>query len=409
MKSEIINVGSEILLGDILNTNAKYLSSKLNEYGFSIYYQTSVGDNADRLKSILSLALNRSDFIFVSGGLGPTQDDITREVTSDLLGLPLELCDELAEEIGSFFEERGIKMPQNNLRQAKVPKGAKILKNSSGTAPGLLIEQNNKNIVLLPGPPHELKAVLEESLLPLKMFSLAKPILSTTVKTYGIGESQLVEEIEDILNNQTNPTIAPLAKDDGVHLRLTYKGDHKKAKEHFSKYKDLLNERVGSYIWGYDSQELNEIIIDTCIDKKLKISTVESCTAGAIASVLTDVSGSSKVFTGGNVVYTEGAKKEFLQSQEDIKNGGVEQNLTDKLAERLYHNTGSDVCIAITGALGPSSPHVDVSVGEIYISTLVMKNLKSHKFKFKGSRETIKKRAVLSALFCILKELKKTN
>ncbi|WP_350345028.1 competence/damage-inducible protein A [Proteinivorax tanatarense] len=405
MKTEIINVGSEILLGDILNTNARYLSSVLNKLGCSIYYHTSVGDNQKRLKKLINLALERSELIVLTGGLGPTLDDITREITSEALEIPLEHNPKIAEEINCYFKERGITMPKNNLRQAKVPRDARILHNSNGTAPGLLIETKNNIIVLLPGPPNELKAVVEESLLPLDLFKPMDSIVSTTIKTYGIGESQLVEKIEDLIQTQSNPTIAPLAKEDGVHIRLTYKGNQQYASHYFSKYKKRIDERLGNYIWGYDNQQLNQLIIDRCAQKKLNLSTVESCTSGAVSSLLTDVSGSSKVFWGGNIVYTDNCKKEFLSLNSDIPNGGVDKDITEQLAGQLYIKSGCDICLAVTGALGPSTPHNNVSVGDVFISTILKGNLKTSKFKFRGSRETIKSRVVYAALFKVLKEI----
>ncbi|SES77560.1 competence/damage-inducible protein A [Anaerobranca gottschalkii] len=394
MVGEIINVGTELLLGDIINTNAKFISERLANLGIDLYYQTVVGDNSERLTTILKTALKRSNLIILTGGLGPTKDDLTKEVVAKTLKIPLILNYPCYQEIKRKFEKRGIYMPRNNIKQALIPKGAKILPNPNGTAPGIYLQFNKKHIFLLPGPPKELQPMFLNSVENLLINYSDSQLTSKIIKTYGIGESGLVKLIDDLLENQSDPTIAPLAKVDGVHIRVT-------TKKNFSdleKVVKIIQQRLKDHIWGYDDDQLDQLIVETMIDNKLSLSLVESCTGGAIASAITDIPGSSMVLDQSQVLYTLKSKSEFLSCNiADIPNSGIDYYLTEKLAKTILEKTGTDIGLAITGALGPTVPS-GVEVGEIYISTVNNYKSITKKFNYYGTRENIKERCVMTAL-----------
>lgn len=394
MKGEIISVGTEILLGDILNTNTKFLSESLAKHGINVFYHTSVGDNGDRIAKVFQMAYKRSELILITGGLGPTKDDLTKEIIAKTLGLPLTLSLKWYHEMKGKFLKRAVKMPRNNIKQALLPKGATIIPNENGTACGIYIQNEGRHIFLLPGPPRELEPMFENWVSrKLKSFS-HNELKSTVIKTFNIGESKLVEIIDDLIENQTDPTIAPLAKRDGVHLRVTTRdnltGLKKTTKE--------IENRIGQYIWGYDEQELNTFVVEKMIANNLTLSLVESCSGGHIASSITDVSGSSKVLNQSQVLYTSLSKAEFLNCHiEEIPKDGIDYNLTQKLALESLSKCKTDISLAITGALGPTAPE-GVEVGEVYISVANKGNVQTTKFNFYGSRESIKERCVITAL-----------
>lgn len=399
MKAEIISVGTELLLGDIVNTNAVFISKKLAEIGIDVYYQSVVGDNRQRLTLVFKEALGRSDIVILTGGLGPTKDDLTKEVIAKAMNLPLTLNISWLREIERMFKKRKTKMPVNNIKQALVPKGSCIIFNNNGTACGIEISKNGKLIYLLPGPPRELEPMFIEITEKLRHLSSSK-LVSRVIKTYGIGESKMVEHIDDILSNQTDPTIAPLAKKDGVHLRVT-------TKSNIHGLKVVTNEilhRIGEYVWGFDDEQLNEKIIKQMGENNLTLSIVESCTGGAIASTLTDVSGSSKILLESQVLYTEKAKARYLNtSVENIPLGGIDLSLTESLALKSLKINNSTLSLAITGALGPSAP-LGINVGRAYISIAYKEKVTTKEFNLSGTRENIKERCVFASLHLILQK-----
>ncbi|QNO16495.1 competence/damage-inducible protein A [Alkalicella caledoniensis] len=403
MKGEIIAVGTELLLGDIVNTNAQFISQKCAFIGLNIYYHTSVGDNSSRLATVLHSSLSRSDVIIITGGLGPTKDDLTKEVVAKVLNKPLKLNWQWYKTINKIFSKRATIMPSNNIKQALIPKGAEILTNKNGTACGIYINSHGKHLFLLPGPPREMFPMFEDKVLP-KLFELEENlgrIHSRVIKTYGIGESALVEKIDDIITNQTDPTICTLAKNDGIHVRITTNTDQDK----ITKTLSTVEMRLKEYVWGYDDDSVNQLIVKTLKDKKLSVSTVESCTGGAIASSLTDVPGSASVYTEGTVLYTEQSKANFLHcSLTEIPQGGIEEQLTIKLAKRAKEVFSTSIAFAITGALGPTAPK-GVEVGTIFMAIVLDNKIVSKEFKFYGSRENIKEKAILAALHLIYKNL----
>ncbi len=308
MITELIAVGTEILLGNIVNTNSAYLAEKCAELGLTVYYQTVVGDNEERMKQTIKAAFDRSDVVILTGGLGPTKDDLTKEMTAEVMGLPLVEDIHSRERIEKYMKEYEKNNPQrritaNNYKQALVPEGAIVLDNHNGTAPGLIVEKNGKTAVLLPGPPNELKPMFEEEVFPYFRKKQPEIIYSQMVKICGIGESQVAEDIQDLIEKQENPTIAPYAKTGEVHLRVTAKAENEKeCKKLIKPVVRELKSRFGKNIFATDEKKtLEEAVVDMLKAQGLTLALAESCTGGAIAARIVNVPGVSEVFGHGFV------------------------------------------------------------------------------------------------------------
>ena len=319
MTVELISVGTEILLGNIVNTNSAYLAEKCAQLGLSLYYQTVVGDNEERMRDTIRTALGRSDIVILTGGLGPTEDDLTKEVTAEVMGLPLkedphsrELLDAYLQQYQKNDAQRRI--TANNYKQAMVPEGAVVLDNHNGTAPGLIMEKAGKTAILLPGPPGEMKAMFEEYVFPWLRRKQPEMIFSQMVKICSIGESQVAEEIQDLIEAQTNPTIAPYAKTGEVHLRVTARGNsQKECEELIHPVVRELERRFGKNIFAEsENMTLEEAVTVLLWERNLTLSTAESCTGGAIAARIVNVPGASEVLMQGMVTYSNRAKQKTL-------------------------------------------------------------------------------------------------
>lgn len=414
MRCEIITTGSELLLGQIVNTNSAWLAQKLNALGFDVIFQTTVGDNRQRMKEVLQLALSRVDIVITTGGLGPTLGDITKEISAEVFGRKLILNDECVKELEEKFKKfhPNRVMTQNNLRQANIPEGAVILKNFNGTAPGIVLEENQKCIVNLPGPPLEMKDMFLKSLQPFlqKKFSLHAVIFSKVFYTFGIGESSLDEILKPLLLKQSNPTIALLVRKTGVLIRLTAKAETQAAAEKlFAPIETELQNLVGKFIFGIDNENLEEIIGKILLEKNLTLSVAESCTGGLLASRLTDVAGSSQYFFGGVVSYTNEIKTNVLYvSQEILKNfGAVSNQAALAMAEGVRHKFQTDLAIAITGVAG--APSEGKPTGQVHIA--ITSNecsfaKKYHLAKVNNTRQQIKFSATQTALYELMQFLK---
>ena len=366
---ELISVGTEILLGDILNTDAQFLSQELAKMGISVLHQSTVGDNAERLMKLLEEASQRSDIIILSGGLGPTPDDITKEVCCEFFGKKMYLHKESLEKMKTFFAERKREMPESNVKQAMLPEGCVVFPNNNGTAPGLAMEKDGTHLLLLPGPPRELKAMFSESAVPyLKQFS-DKIIISHNVRTFGIGESSMAEKVSDLLDMQ-NPTVAPYAKDGEALLRVTAMADsEEQAEEMCRPVIEEIRSRLGDTVYGVDYTCIEEAVVELLREKNLKIATAESCTGGFIAKRITNVSGSSEVFECGIVSYSNRIKYEVLGvSAEDLeKYGAVSETVARQMAEGAVRLSGADIAVSVTGIAGPNGDGSDKPVGLSYI------------------------------------------
>lgn len=366
---ELISVGTEILLGDILNTDAQFLSIELAKLGISVIHQSTVGDNRERLLEQLSEAAKRSDIIILSGGLGPTPDDLTKEVCCEFFGKEMLLHEPTVEKIRNYFSAKGMEMTQNNLKQAMFPKDSVIFPNNNGTAPGMAIEKDGIHILVLPGPPRELKPMFKDSALPYLMRFSDKIIVSHNIRTFGIGESAMAEKVNDLFDSE-NPTVAPYAKDGEALLRVTAMAGTKDEAEELCK--PVISEicsRLGDYVYGLDYGCIEEAVVERLKSRNLKVATAESCTGGLIAKRITDISGSSQIFECGIVSYANEIKHKVLGvSADDLERyGAVSEPVAKQMAQGALRVSGADIAVSVTGIAGPESDSTNKPVGLIYI------------------------------------------
>ena len=411
MVVELICVGTELLLGNIVNTNAAYLSEKCALLGLSMYHQSVVGDNAERLKESLETALNRSDVVILSGGLGPTQDDLTKETAAEVMGIPLKEDPHSRERIEEYFKNSQYKViTDNNWKQALVPEGAIVLDNENGTAPGIIMEKNGKSVILLPGPPGELIPMFEGKVYDYLNKLQPEIIYSTMVRICGLGESFVENEIRDLIDNQTNPTIATYAKIGQVDLRVTAKAASEKEAAKLAKpmLKELLK-RFGDHIYTMDEHKsLEEVIVHFLKERSLTLTTAESCTGGMIAARITDVPGASEVFKQGLVTYSNRAKRKLLDVKKTTlkEYGAVSEKTAKEMAKNGAFITGSDACVSVTGTAGPTGGTEEKPGGLVYIGCCYNNKTVVKEFHFKGERQKIREQATANALIllreCIL-------
>lgn len=400
---ELISVGTEILLGNIVNTNAAYLSEKCAQLGLSLYYQTVVGDNPDRLEETLRLALGRSDVVILGGGLGPTQDDLTKEVAARVLGKKLVEDPHSRELIQRFFDTRGMKeITENNWKQALVPEGAIVVDNDNGTAPGLILEEGEKIVILLPGPPGEMKPMFEKDIFPYLNKRQPEVIVSEMIKICGMGESKVESMIRDLIEKQSNPTIATYAKIGEVHLRLTAKAaDEAAAKKLMKPVIRELKVRFGGHIYTTDEMvTLEESVVGLLKEQQLTLTTVESCTGGLFTGRLVNVQGASEVLKQGFITYSNKAKRKLIGVKKlTLKEfGAVSDKTAKEMAKGAILTTGSDVAVSITGIAGPDGGTKEKPVGLVYIAVSVKGAMQVEEYHFTGNRMKIRESAVTAAL-----------
>lgn len=366
---ELISVGTEILLGDILNTDAQFLSIELAKLGISVIHQSTVGDNRERLLAQLKEAADRSDIIILSGGLGPTPDDLTKEVCCEFFGKKMFLHEPTVEKIKTYFSTKGMKMAQNNLKQAMLPKDCVIFPNDNGTAPGMAIEKDGVHILVLPGPPRELKPMFRNCAVPYLMQFSDRIIVSHNIRTFGIGESLMAERVNDLFDAE-NPTVAPYAKDGEALLRVTAMARTKEEAENLCK--PIINEiknRLDGFVYGVDYTCIEEAVIEKLKEKHIKVATAESCTGGLIAKRITDVPGASDVFDCGIISYANEIKHRVLGVSEDDLNkyGAVSEPVARQMARGALKVSGADIAVSVTGIAGPDSDSTNKPVGLVYI------------------------------------------
>ena len=399
---ELISVGTEILLGNIVNTNAAFLSEECAKLGLACYYQTVVGDNEERLTETLKTALSRADIVILGGGLGPTQDDLTKEVAAKVCNKPMHLDEASKKHIEDYFNSKGVKIAENNWKQAMIPEDSVVLENPNGTAPGVIIEYGEKRVVLLPGPPNELIPMFNDSVKPYLRKLLPGIILSKTVKVCGIGESSVEKQIEDLINAQTNPTIATYAKTGEVHLRVTASAEDEAAAKKLLKpvVKELKN-RFGTYIYSTDENVTLEMsIADLLIANDLTISTVESCSGGLLAGRLINVPGVSETFKTGFVTYSNKAKRKLVGVKKSTleKYGAVSTQVAKEMAEGMHDVSKADVVLSTTGIAGPDGGSEQKPVGLVYICCYVRGRMTVKEYQLHGNRAKIRETAVAQAL-----------
>lgn len=416
MVVELISVGTELLLGNIVNTNAAYLAEQCANCGLSCFYQTVVGDNEERLQETVKAGLKRSDILILTGGLGPTDDDLTKEVVTKAMKKKLVEDEKAREMIQTYFDNRGMVITKNNWKQALVPEGAIVMYNNNGTAPGLIVESGEKCAILLPGPPNEMKPMFEEYVKDYLKKKNPEVIVSTTVKLCGIGESKVADMIQDMLDNQSNPTIAPYAKTGEVHLRVTAKAaDEKSANKLIKPVVKQLKTRLAEYIYTTDENTtLENAIVDLLVANKLTVSTVESCTGGMIAARLINVPGVSDVFKMGHITYSNKAKKKILGVKKRTleKHTAVSAEVAQEMVKGVEMVSKADVCVSVTGLAGPDGGTAKKPVGLVYIACSVKGNVTVQEYHFNGNRAKIRENATASALTlmrkCILEYMTET-
>ncbi|MDV2885205.1 competence/damage-inducible protein A [Alkalihalophilus pseudofirmus] len=414
MKAEIIAVGSELLLGQIVNSNAAFLSVELAQHGIDVFYHVVVGDNEERLTDVLNQASKRSDLVILTGGLGPTKDDLTKETVAEICGKDLVYHQQSLDAITSFFEKRGQVMTENNKKQALVIEDSHVLVNHNGMAPGMVLETDQCKFVLLPGPPKEMQPMVVSELRPLleKDNVTQEKITSRVLRFFGIGESKLAAMIDDLLVNQTNPTIAPLASEGEVTLRLTVKHyDPNVSVQLLDQVeKDILS-RVGEYFYGYGETTLMEVVSKQLKKHKYYIAAAESLTGGLFSSALTSISGASEIFHGSIISYATKVKENNLGVPNKIiaENGVVSAECAVEMAKAVKLKLQSDIGISFTGVAGPGTQD-GKKPGEVYVGICGPNNeMAVHKLKLSGNREAIRQRTINYGCFYLLNELKRWN
>lgn len=402
MTVELISVGTEILLGNIVNTNAAYLSEQCARLGLSCFYQTVVGDNEERLSAVFRTAFERSDVVILSGGLGPTQDDLTKETVAKVLSRQMILDEASKKSIQEYFAKRRIELTENNWKQAMVPEGAIVVANANGTAPGIIVEEGSKRVILLPGPPNELIPMFEKSIYP--YLSKAEPgiIYSRTVKLCGIGESKAETMVADLIAEQGNPTIAPYAKTGEVHLRITAKAEtEKEAKKLLKPVIKELKNRFGIHVYTTDENvTLEQAVVELLLANHLTVTTAESCTGGLLSAKLINVPGVSEVFKHGHVTYSNKAKHKLLGVKKPSlgKYGAVSETVAEEMVKGAAVSSKADVAVAITGIAGPDGGSEEKPVGLVYIGCSVCGRVKVKEYHFSGNRNKIRENSVIAAL-----------
>ena len=411
MVAEILAVGTELLMGQIVNTNAQYITKRLNDVGVNVYYHSVVGDNPNRLKECLLLALSRADVVITTGGLGPTKDDITKETIADILGMKLVRHEETYKNIRCFFERVNRKMMNNNTKQADIPEGCIIVPNNNGTAPGCIIEKDGKTIIMFPGPPKEMIPMFEETIYPYFEKKTGQIIGSRMLKVFGIGESEMEMKILDLIEAQSNPTIAPYVSQGEVVIRVTARSkNHQEAMEMINPVIEKIRERLGSNLYALDGETLEQTVAQLLIENNISISTVESCTGGMLASKLVNIPGISKVFENGFITYSNQSKIDVLGVSPDIIDtyGAVSKETALELVKCLVKKTGARAGVSITGIAGPDGGTPEKPAGSVYIAISLDGEVDVIELKLNGDRDRVRHMACLNALNMLRKKILRT-
>ena len=407
MTAEIICVGTEILLGNIVNTNAAYLAEKCAYLGLSNYYQVVVGDNEQRLLETINTAKSRADVIFLIGGLGPTEDDLTKETAAKAFNVELVMDEEAKNNIVTILTNRGIDITNNNFKQALVPKGSIVLYNKNGTAPGIIMEEAGKVVIMLPGPPNEFVPMVDDQVVPYFLKKGTNDVIySRVVKLVGVGESKVAEEISDLIA-MTNPTVATYAKTGEVHIRVTASAandDEAKAlvKPVVKKLKAMYPDNV--YSTNAD-ETLERAVVELLSKNGLSITAAESCTGGLVCGKIVNVAGASEVFRGGYITYSNKQKRNVIGVKKSTleKYGAVSEQVAAEMAKGALEVAKADVALSTTGIAGPGGGTPEKPVGLVYIGCAVKNKVYVEKFNFSGSRNKVRESTVVAALSMVRK------
>lgn len=413
MTGEILCVGTELLLGDIINTNAAFLARELAALGIGVYHQTVVGDNGGRLREAVELALSRSDLLVMTGGLGPTYDDITKETANKALGKKLVWNQQAYDRMEAYFARTGRVMSENNRKQAMMPEGAVVFQNENGTAPGAAMESGEKVIVLLPGPPSEMEPMFCNQVRPYLEGKTGQTFLSRTVHLFGIGESAAEEQLRELMESSHNPTVAPYAKTGEVLLRVTAAAkNEQEAKKLLAPAVEEIQKRMGPYVYGVDVGTLQNAAVTALRQKGLTVSTAESCTGGGVAKRITEVPGASQVLQAGICTYTNRMKAELLGVKErTLQNyGAVSERTALEMAQGVRIRTGADIGVSVTGVAGPD-PSEGKPVGLVFVSVSSQwyeQTVQLHLARGSGNeRERVRHLAENHALYAVLQAARK--
>lgn len=401
MKCEILSVGTEILLGDILNTNSRYLSNELANLGIDVYYHQVVGDNRERILNALKEAFSRSDIIITTGGLGPTKDDMTKELVAEFLGMDMYLHEESLKKIEDYFKKMGRIPVKSNEKQAYFPKEAIILENNNGTAPGAIFEKDGKAIIVLPGPPKEMEPMFNKSVRKYLESLTGYTIVSEVLRVFGIGESEAENKLQDLIDNGKNPTIAPYAKEGEVTFRITAKGkDEDEARKLIKPLKEEVYNRLGNLIYNTGDVSIQETVGEMLVNKNMTIGVSESCTGGLVSAKLIEYPGISSVFLEGAVTYSNEAKMRTLNVKKDTleKFGAVSEETAREMAEGIAKRCGSRIGVSTTGIAGPGGGTEEKPVGLVYIGVYIDGETKVERHVFSGNRSAVRNKASMTAL-----------
>ena len=410
MTAEIICVGTEILLGNIVNTNAAYLSERLASLGISVFFETTVGDNPERLENVIRQGLERSDILILSGGLGPTKDDLTKEIATKACGQDLVEDEEALKRLKEYFARSHRNMTENNLKQALVPEDCTVLYNENGTAPGMIIHaKEGKKVVLLPGPPSELLPMFHDQVEPIIKELSSEVLYSDVVKIDCMGESRVAAEIEDLIEKQTNPTVAPYAKLGEVHLRVTAKAaSEDEAKKLVAPITEELYQRFGHKIFTTKEDEtLEDVVVEMLSKQHYTIAAAESCTAGKLAGRIMNVAGASEVYNEGYITYANAAKEKLLGVKHETLEtfGAVSEETAREMAMGAAKEAGADASLSVTGIAGPGGGTPEKPVGLVYIGCYVQGEVYVKKCQFTGNRERNRDSSVVQALTFLREKL----
>lgn len=400
MIAEIITIGSEITTGSTLNTHSKYISSKLLELGIETYYHTSVDDNRNRVRDIINISLQRADLIITTGGLGPTDDDLTKEVIAETLGLKLISDRTIEEDIRNIFNKLNKTMPNNNLKQALKPEGSQFLKNSIGTAPGIFLCKDNKKIILLPGPPREMELMFNNEVIPLIHENFN--ILSRSVNLISIGESYLEMKIKDLINKDSDIMIATFAKEGEVEIKIIGKGKIKEVvEEKINNIIKILDSRFHEYIYGFDNISIEVVVSEILKKKNYKIGFCESCTGGLISSRFSRIPGVSQVFDRSIITYSNNAKMEEVGVNPNTLENytAVSEETAIEMANGLLSRNDLDIVLSVTGIAGPDGGTEEKPVGLVYLCIATRDKTTPIKCNFNGNRESIQNKVATRAFF----------
>ena len=408
MVAEIVSVGTELLMGQVVNTDAQFIAERLAPLGFQVYYHTTVGDNVKRLTAVVHQAVERSDVVVFTGGLGPTDDDLTKETVASALGLTVEPIPEEVDRLKRHFETRGYEFTPNNLKQASFPKGAFILPNAFGTAPGCIMTAEDKTAILLPGPPRELFPMFQNHVMPYLERLSGNRLYSRELRIFGMGESSVTYKLRDIIEHQTNPTVAPYIKTGEVTLRVTALCQSDEEGEALAR--PMIGEiiqRLGDIVYSTVGESLPETCARMLTDDGQTLAVAESCTGGMIASEFVAIPGCSKFLLEGCVAYSDGAKMRRLGVKQETLSafGAVSEQCAREMAEGLRAESGSSYALATTGFAGPDGGTEENPVGTVYIALAYHGGTEVKRIQLFGERARIREIASLHAFDFLRRKL----